>query len=112
LTLTANPDFTIYNRFGGTALIPACERGRVEVVKELLQTDVDIDHGNRLGWTALLEAIILGDGGPIHQEIVKLLIRAGAEVNLADGDNISPLRHARSKGFTPIVNMLESAGAR
>lgn len=112
LILEAKPDFTIYNRFGGTALIPACERGHVEVVKELLQTDVDINHVNRLGWTALLEAIILSDGGPRHQEIVGMLMKAGADMNLPDGDGISPLQHARTKGFTRIVNILESAGAR
>ncbi len=112
LTLEAKPNFLIYNRFGGTALIPACERGHVEVVKELLQTDVDINHVNRLGWTALLEAIILSDGGPRHQEIIRLLIKAGANINLPDGDGISPLQHARNKRFTPIVHMLESAGAR
>lgn len=77
-----------------------------------MKTDVDINHVNRLGWTGLLEAIILSDGGPRRQEIVRLLIKSGADVNLADGENISPLQHARNKGFTPIVNMLESAGAR
>lgn len=112
LTLRAQPDFTVYNRFGGTALIPACERGHVEVVKELLQSKVDINHVNHLGWTALLEAIILSDGGPRHQEIVRLLIDAGANLTIADSDNISPLQHARNKGFRPIVAMLEAAGAR
>ncbi len=72
----------------------------------------DINHVNRLGWTALLEAIILSDGGPRHQEIVKLLIMAGADINLPDKEGMSPLQHARHKGFTPIVTMLESAGAR
>jgi ankyrin repeat protein len=112
LTLTARPNFKIYNRFGGTALIPACERGHVDVVKELLKTDVDVDHVNRLGWTALLEAIILGDGGLRHQEIVRLLIAAGADVNLADGEGVTPLQHARKKGYQEIVRSLESAGAR
>jgi len=112
LTLEAKPNFLIFNRFGGTALIPACERGHVEVVKELLQTDVDINHVNRLGWTALLEAIIQSDGGLRYQEIVRLLIEAGADVNLADGDGMSPFQHAHNKGFTSIVKMLESAGAR
>jgi hypothetical protein len=112
MALKANPDFTIYNRYGGTALIPACERGHVEVVKELLQTDVDINHVNRLGWTGLLEAIILSDGSPRHQEIVRLLIRAGADINIADAEGISPLQHAKNKGFTPIVDMLKAAGAR
>jgi uncharacterized protein len=110
LALKANPNFKIYNRFGGTALIPACERGHVEIVKELLKTD--IDHVNRLGWTALLEAIILSDGGPKHQEIVRLLVAAGADVNLPDGEGVTPLKHARQKGYKGITGILESAGPR
>ena len=112
MTLAADPDFTIYNRYGGTALIPACERGHVEVVKELLKTKIDVNHVNRLGWTALLEAIILGDGGPTHQTIVGLLVAAGADLNLGDGDGVTPLRHARQKGYRVIADILLSAGAR
>ena len=112
MTLTAGPDFTIYNRYGGTALIPACERGHVDVVKELLKTKIDVNHVNRLGWTALLEAIILGDGGPTHQTIVGLLVAAAADLNLADGDGVTPLRHARQKGYRVIADILLSAGAR
>ncbi|MDI9787105.1 ankyrin repeat domain-containing protein, partial [Pseudomonas aeruginosa] len=69
-------DLKSTNRYGGTALIPACERGHVEVVKTLLQAGVDPNHVNKLGWTGLLEAILLSDGGPRHQEIVRLLIDA------------------------------------
>ena len=110
--LKANPDFSLYNRYGGTPLIPACERGHVEVVRTLLKTEVDVDHVNRLGWTALLEAIVLSDGGPKHQEIVQLLVDAGADVNIADNDGVTPLQHARQKGFKKIVEILESVGAR
>lgn len=46
----------------------------------MLNKEIDVDHVNRLGRTALLEAIILGDGGPRHREIVRLLIHAGASV--------------------------------
>jgi ankyrin repeat protein len=112
LTLQANPNFKVYNRFGGTALIPACERGHVEVVKELLKTHIDINHVNNLGWTALLEAIVLSDGGPKHQEIVRLLVSAGANVNLSDRQGVTPLQHARRSGFEVIANVLESHGAR
>ncbi len=112
MTLAADPDFTVYNRYGGTALIPACERGHVEVVRELLKTTIDVNHVNRLGWTALLEAIILGDGGPRHQTIVRLLAAAGADLNLADSDGVTPLRHARQKGYRVIADTLSSAGAR
>lgn len=110
--LNANPDFNLYNRFGGTALIPAAERGHVETVKVLLGTDLDVNHVNRLGWTALLEAIILGQGKTPHQEIVRALIEAGADVNLADPDGVTPLQHARKKGFKKIAALLEAAGAR
>jgi ankyrin repeat protein len=77
-----------------------------------LQTDINIDHVNRLGWTALLEAIILGDGGPRHTEVVRLLVEAGADVNLADGQGVSPLTHAQQQDYQEIITILQSAGAR
>jgi uncharacterized protein len=108
----AGADPSITNRYGGVALIPASERGHVEVVRYLLsQTDVDVDHVNDLGWTALLEAILLSDGGPRHQEIVALLIENGADVDLADGDGVRPLAHARSRGQAEIAAMLVEVGA-
>lgn len=113
LTIQAGADPSITNRYGGTALIPASEHGYVEVVQELLtQTSIDVNHVNRLGWTALLEAIILNDGNERQQETIELLIRHGADVNLADGDGVSPLRHARAKGFKEIEEILIRAGAK
>jgi ankyrin repeat protein len=113
LTIDAGADTKLTNRFGGTALIPACERGHVEIVNELLtHTDVNVNHINNLGWTGLLEAIILSDGGPRHQEIVRLLIAHDADVNIADRNGVTPLQHARSRGFTEIAQILINAGAR
>ncbi|MBK9116507.1 MAG: ankyrin repeat domain-containing protein [Betaproteobacteria bacterium] len=113
LAIAAGADPRITNRFGGTALIPAAERGHVEVVRELLtRTKVDVNHVNNLGWTALLEAIVLSDGGPRHQRIVELLLAHGADVNIADRGGVTPLAHARSRGFTAIAAMLVKAGAR
>ncbi len=109
----AGADPAITNRFGGVALIPAAERGHVDVVRYLLtETTVNVNHVNRLGWTALLEAILLSDGGPRHQAIVRLLIEHGADVDLADGDGVRPLTHARQRGQIEIAALLESAGAR
>ena len=93
------------------ALIPAAHHGHPDAVRELLKTAIDVDHVNRLGWTALLETIILSDGGPVHQEILAQLIAAGADVNLADAEGASPLTHARRRGYTEMVEMLEAAGA-
>ncbi|MFD8571212.1 ankyrin repeat domain-containing protein [Streptomyces sp. NPDC059639] len=107
--LPAGPDLKVTNRFGGISLIPASERGHVDYVRALLrETDIDVDHVNRLGWTALLEAVILGDGGRAHQEIVELLITAGATPGLPDGDGVTPLEHAERRGFTEIAGLLRA----
>ena len=108
----AGADPAITNRYGGIALIPASERGHVETVRYLLEeTDVDVDHVNKLGWTALLEAILLSDGGPRHQAIVAMLIEAGADVDLADKDGVRPLTHARARGQLETAALLVAAGA-
>jgi hypothetical protein len=113
LTIAAKADTTLTNRFGGTALIPAAERGHVEIVKELLtRTDVDVNHVNNLGWTALLEAIVLSDGGERHQQVVQLLVDHGADINIADKDGVTPLEHARARGFTTIERILLAASER
>lgn len=110
---TGKADHLVLNRFGGTALIPACERGHTDVVKELLQIkDYPIDHVNNLTWTALMEAIVLGNGGKTHTTIVQLLVDAGCDVNIPDRDGITPMQHARKMGFQNIVNILEKAGAK
>lgn len=112
MTLSHGADLKSTNRYGGTALIPAAERGHVETVRTLIEAGVDVDHVNRLDWTALLEAIILGNGGERHQQIVDLLVKAGANVNLADGKGETPLQHARSRGYAAIEEILVAAGAR
>jgi uncharacterized protein len=106
------PDFKRLNRYGGTALIPACHYGHVETVRLLLTTGIDVDHVNRLGWTALLEAILLGDGGPAHTEIVRLLLAHNANPNLTDRDGVTPLAHATQRGQREIAQLLRAAGAR
>ncbi|AXI73070.1 ankyrin repeat domain-containing protein [Streptomyces cavourensis] len=108
--LPAGPDLTLRNRFGGISLIPAAERGHVAYVREVLRrTDTDVDHVNRLGWTALLEAVILGDGGRAHQEVVEALLAAGASPGLPDGDGVTALAHAERRGFAEIAALLRAA---
>ncbi|MFU0439297.1 ankyrin repeat domain-containing protein [Streptomyces sp. BG2AG] len=108
--LPAGPDLTLRNRFGGISLIPAAERGHVAYVREVLRrTDTDVDHVNRLGWTALLEAVILGDGGRAHQEVVEALLAAGASPGLPDGDGVTALSHAERRGFAEIAALLRAA---
>ena len=112
LAIEAHADTRLTNRFGGISIIPASERGHVEIVRELLtRTDINVNHVNNLGWTSLLEAIILSNGDEAHQQIVQLLVDHGADVNLADKDGVTPLQHARERRFTEIERILLQAGA-
>ncbi len=105
------PNLKDTNRFGGTALIPAAHRGHVETVKLLLTTTIDKDHVNNLGWTALMEAVVLGDGGAAHTEIVRLLVAAGANAGIPDRDRITPLEHAKQRGYAEMVQILPARHA-
>lgn len=103
--LVAGPDLTVRNRFGGISIIPASERGHVEYVRRVVQTDIDVNHVNDLGWTALLEAVILGDGSAPYQEIVRILLGAGADPKIADRKGVTALDHARTSGQTEVVRL-------
>lgn len=112
LAIQAGADTTITNRFGGTALIPASDRGHVDIVEELLtNSDTDVNHLNNLHWTALLEAVILGNGDENYQQIVQLLVDHGADVNISDKDGVTPLEHAKRRGFKELERILKEAGA-
>lgn len=111
-TLAAGADLKSVNRYGGTALIPAAHHGHVETVRLLVATDIDLNHVNRLGWTALLEAVILGDGSATYREIVRILLDAGADPNIADRDGVAPLGHAVKRGFRDIAAALRATGGR
>lgn len=108
--LPGKPDLTIRNRFGGVSIIPAAERGHVDYVRRVVQTGIDINHVNDLGWTALLEAVILGDGSERYQQVVRILVDAGADPNLGDANGVRPLQHARDRGQTEVARILESPG--
>lgn len=105
--LPGRPDTRLTNRYGGVSVIPASERGHADYVEAVLErTDIDVNHVNDLGWTALLEAVILGDGGERHQEVVRILLANGADRTIADRDGVSALQHARDRGFTELVALL------
>lgn len=102
----------ITSRYDGTALIAAAHLGHAEVVRELIRAGAPLDHVNNLGWTALLESILLGDGGARHTATLAALVEAGANLNLADRSGITPLVHARGRGYRAMAAILERAGAK
>ncbi|MFJ5707272.1 ankyrin repeat domain-containing protein [Streptomyces sp. NPDC093105] len=112
LTADPAPDFRMTDRFGATSLIPAAERGHVPYVRAVLRdTPIDVDHVDDLGWTALLQAVILGDGGPAHQKVVALLLAAGADPARGDAHGVTALEHAERRGHTALAALLRRTPA-
>ncbi len=112
LVLPANPNLDLLTRFGGVGITPASEKGHVEIVRELLEkTEINVNHTNFVGWTPLLEAIVLNDGGEKQQQIVKLLLDNGANPHMTDKYGKKPLELAKEKGYTEIAALLVAAGA-
>lgn len=98
--------------YDGTALIAAAHLGHVDVVKALIAAGAPLDHVDNLNWTALIESSVLGDGGSNHVACLTALIEAGADVNIADGNGVSPLQLAERHGFDEMVRFLKAAGAK
>ena len=110
LMVEAGADVERRTRFDGAPIHPAAEKGHLEIVRLLAEeTDVNVNHTNLCGWTPMLEAIILNDGGPTQQEIVRLLITAGADPTMVDQWGTSPLQHAEQKGYTELADILTRA---
>ena len=102
----------VTSRYDGTALIAAAHLGHDGVVRQLIAAGAPLDHVNNLHWTAVIEAIVLGNGGPRHQATLKALLDAGASVKLTDRQGQSPLDLARARGYTEMVKMLAAASSK
>ncbi|CAD5371335.1 Ankyrin repeats (3 copies) [Rubrivivax sp. A210] len=102
----------VTSRYDGTALIAAAHLGHEGVVRQLIKAGAPLDHVNNLHWTALIEAVVLGDGGPRHQGVVRELLAAGASRELADRGGQTPLQLARAHGYAVMVRLLETPAAR
>ena len=102
----------ITSPYNGTALIAAAHLGHAEVVRVLIAAGAPLDHVNNLGWTALMELIVLGNGGKQHTDTLEALVKAGANLNIADRQRVTPLGHAKQRGYAEMVRILEAAGAK
>ncbi len=102
----------VTSRYDGTALIAAAHLGHDGVVRQLIAAGAPLDHVNNLHWTAVIESIVLGDGGSRHQATLRALIDAKANLQLTDRQGNTPLQLARSRGYAAMVKMLQDAGAR
>lgn len=90
----------------GTALIAAAHLGHADIVQRLIDAGAPLDHVNNLGWTALIESVVLGDGGPAHQATARALLEAGADANILDRNGLTPLELARQRGYDQMAALI------
>jgi hypothetical protein len=100
---------SITSPYEGTALIAAAHLGHYKVVERLIAGGAPLNHVNNLGWTALMEAVVLGDGGQDHVKTVRALIEAGAGREIPDNNGVTPIGHARVRGYREIAAILEAS---
>jgi ankyrin repeat protein len=82
------------------------------VVRALIEAGAPLDHVNNLGWTALIEAVVLGNGDKNHTDTVDALVKAGADTEIKDRQGMTALGHARSRGYTEMIKILSAASGR
>jgi hypothetical protein len=102
----------VTSRYDGTALIAAAHLGHAGVVRQLIAAGAPLDHVNNLHWTAVIESVVLGDGGPRHQATLKALVDAGASLQLKDREGRTPLQLAQARGYAEMIKILQAAKGR
>jgi ankyrin repeat protein len=89
------------NNSDTTLLMMSTRIGSINAVKSLLSYNADKDLRDGSGTTALLYAI-----KNLHSKVAIMLIISGANINLADKENLTPLMAACGRGLIDVVNSL------
>ncbi len=102
----------VVSSYDGTALSMAARLGHTEAANILITAGAPLDNVNRMGWTALIEAVVLGNGGANHVAIVEALVKAGADTDIADRNGRTALDYARQRRYDGMIKILEPARGR
>lgn len=93
------------NIYGNNALISACYLACPEIVLSLIKNRANVNSKNKKGDTPLIA--ILKFNSKFRENIVRLLIRNGALVNITNNQSESPIEYAwNSKDFSEITKIL------
>lgn len=102
-------DIKMTNRFGGTVLLPSSEKGYLKTVEVAIKAGVPVNHVNDLGWSALQEAVVLGNGGYLYSDIISRLMAAGADAHLRDNEGKSALDWAKIHKQHRVMELLNQS---
>ena len=99
-------DAVTNGRFPWTSLMHAAYRGRLDVVRLLLDRGANVAHQDLDYFTAA--AVAAGEG---HWDVLEVLARRGADLDFADGTGTSPLSYAEKAGPPDLVIRLKALRA-
>lgn len=102
LLLEANLDPEIENGEGQTALNFAAEKEKVEVVKLLLERNVDVHHRDKVGWSPILDAT----GCRPNPEIARMLLEHGADPKDSTRAKSTALHQATRESRPDVLRVL------
>lgn len=87
-----------------TVIMVAASKGFIELVKEIVNLEADVNHTDSDGWTALHYAV---DAQAENADVVTLLIEHEAKVSAKTSyEGLTPLMLAVKRGHTNITRML------
>jgi ankyrin repeat protein len=89
-----------------TLLIHAAQKGKLSVVKFLLEHGANINAANESGFTPLMAAIASG-----HMDVLEELLAHGADIKAMTNDGETALTFAAFTGNIPAIRQLLSKGA-
>ncbi|HEY2229119.1 MAG TPA: ankyrin repeat domain-containing protein [Xanthobacteraceae bacterium] len=113
LALAAGADArAAIGRDKGSALISAAQLGFVDIARALIEANADIDHVNQRGWTALITAVVLGNGDKNHFDIVEALVNARADGDIKDQLGKKAIDYARARNYSEMVRILQKVTGR
>jgi ankyrin repeat protein len=111
--LRTKPHYRSTDKWGVSVLTAAARAGNEKLTKKLIDLGLDINHiSKNNGSNPLVSAAMSGQAGT-----VKILIEAGANVNVATSDvdgafiNMTPLMWAANRGYLKVAELLLKAGA-
>ena len=90
-----------------TFLHYASRLGSVKNVELFTGKGIPINAVNIYGYTPLMEAAVRG-----HSEIVRVLIKNGARIDLKDNNGKTALQMAESNNHREVIQILKSAGTK
>ncbi|KAJ9642590.1 hypothetical protein H2201_006307 [Coniosporium apollinis] len=93
----------VFKLFGSDIrIIEAADEGNLERILQLIRVGANIQATDKWQWTALHMAAYGG-----YEEMARVLIESGANLDARTVDNETPLKLAEMKGHVGVVNVIE-----